>query len=127
MANPNIVDVSTILANNSFFLVSSTADPFTTALVNNPASSGKVYKVNTLIATNVDTANSRVVTIKFFPQDDLGGTGRQIISNVSIPANSSLVVIEKNTSLYLTEDESLGVTAGTANTIVVTTSWEEIS
>ena len=67
MANPNIVDVSTILANNSFFLVSSTADPFTTALVNNPASSGKVYKVNTLIATNVDTANSRVVTIKFLP------------------------------------------------------------
>ena len=49
MANPNIVDVTTILANNSSYLISSDADPFADALVNNPASSGKIFKIKTKI------------------------------------------------------------------------------
>ena len=48
MANPNIVGVATILGNTSTNLISSTADPFATALVNNAASSGKVYKINSI-------------------------------------------------------------------------------
>lgn len=127
MANPNIVAVTTIFANNSSYLISSDADPFATALVNNPASSGKIFKVNAMIVSNVDIANSNLVTVKLFDQDDLGGTGTQIVSSVSIPANSALVVIEKNTSIYLKEDQSIGITAGASNTLVATTSWEEIN
>ena len=127
MANPNIVDVTTILANNSSLLISTNANPFATALVNNPASSGKIYKVNAMIVSNVDTGNSNIVTVRLFDQDNLGGTGRQIVSSVSIPANSALVVIEKNTSIYLKEDQSIGITAGANNVLVATTSWEEIS
>jgi hypothetical protein len=127
MANPNIVAVTTIFANNSSYLISSDADPFADALVNNPASSGKIFKVNTIIVSNVDTVNSNAVTVSVFPQDDLGGTGRQIVSNVSIPANTTLVIVEKNTSIYLKEDQSVGITAGASNTLVATTSWEEIN
>ena len=54
MANPNIVAVTTILGNTSTNLISSTADPFATALVNNAASSGKVYKINSIVVANVD-------------------------------------------------------------------------
>lgn len=127
MANPNIVNVSAIYGNTSSLLISSTADPFATALVNNAASSGKVYKINSILVANVDGSAAADITIKIFSQDDLGGTGTQICSTVSVPADATLVVIDKNTSFYLLEDRSIGATASAANDLVVTCSWEEIN
>lgn len=127
MANPNIVNVTNILGNTSTNLISSTADPFATALVNNAASSGKVYKINSIIVANVDGSSAADITIKIFSEDDLGGTGTAIASTISVPADASLVVIDKTTSFYLLEDKSIGATASAANDLVVTVSWEEIN
>ncbi len=127
MANPNIVNVTTILGNTSTTLISSTADPFATALVNNAASSGKVYKINSIVAANVDGTNAADITIKIFSQDDLGGTGTAIASTISVPADATLIITDKTTTFYLLEDRSIGATASAANDIVVTISWEEIS
>jgi hypothetical protein len=127
MANPNIVNVTSILGNTSTNLISSTANPFTTALVNNAASSGKVYKINSIVVSNVDGSVAADITIKIFSQDDLGGTGTEIVSTVSVPADASLIVTDKTTTFYLLEDKSIGATASAANDLVVTCSWEEIS
>jgi hypothetical protein len=127
VANPNIVNVTTILGNTSTTLISSTADPFATALVNNAASSGKVYKINSIVAANVDGTNAADITIKIFSQDDLGGTGTAIASTISVPADATLIITDKTTTFYLLEDRSIGATASAANDIVVTISWEEIS
>jgi hypothetical protein len=127
VANPNIVNVTNILGNTSTNLISSTADPFATALANNAASSGKVYKINSIIVANVDGSAAADITIKIFSEDDLGGTGTAIASTISVPADASLVVIDKTTSFYLLEDKSLGATASAANDLVVTVSWEEIN
>ena len=127
MANPNIVNVTTILGNTSTTLISSTADPFATALVNNAAASGKVYKINSIVAANVDGSAAADITIKIFSEDDLGGTGTAIASTISVPADATLIVTDKTTSFYLLEDRSIGATASAANDIVVTISWEEIN
>jgi hypothetical protein len=127
MANPNIVNVTTILGNTSSNLISSTADPFATALVNNAASSGKVYKINSIVVANVDGTSNAEITIKIFSQDDLGGTGTAIASTIVVPADATLIVTDKTTSFYLLEDKSIGATASVANDLVVTCSWEEIS
>ena len=127
MANPNIVAVTTILGNTSTNLLSSTADPFATALVNNAASSGKVYKINSIVVANVDGTSNAEITIKIFSQDDLGGTGTAIASTIVVPADATLIVTDKTTSFYLLEDKSIGATASAANDLVVTCSWEEIS
>ena len=127
MANPNIVNVTTIYGNTSTYLISSTADPFATALVNNPASSGKVFKINSIVVANVDGTSAADITIKIFSQDDLGGTGTALASTISVPADSSLVVTDKTTAFYLLEDKSIGATASAANDLVVTCSWEEIN
>ena len=127
MANPNIVNVTSILGNTSSNLISSTDDPFATALVTNAASSGKVYKINSIVVANVDGSAAADITIKIFPNDDLTGTGTAIASTISVPADASLVVIDKTTSFYLLEDKSLGATASAANDLVVTVSWEEIN
>lgn len=127
MANPNIVNVTTIYGNTSSTLISSTADPFATALVNNAASSGKIYKINSIVVANVDGSAAADITIKIFSQDDLGGTGTAIASTVSVPADATLVVTDKTTAFYLLEDKSIGATASAANDLVVTISWEEIN
>jgi hypothetical protein len=127
MANPNIVNVSQIYGNTSSFLISSTANPFATALINNPASSNKIFKINSIVVANVDGTSAADITITLFSQDDLGGTGTALISTASVPADASLVVMDKTTGIYLLEDKSIGATASIANDLVVTCSWEEIS
>jgi hypothetical protein len=127
MANPNIVNVSAIYGNTSSTLISSTVDPFATALVNNAAASGKIYKINSIVIANVDGTSAADITIKIFSQDDLGGTGTAIASTISVPADSTLILTDKSNSFYLLEDKSIGATASAANDLVVTCSWEELN
>jgi hypothetical protein len=127
MANPNILQAATVVGNTSTYLISSTADPFATALVNNAAASGKVYKINSIVVANVDGSAAADITIKIFSEDDLGGTGTAIASTISVPADATLIVTDKTTSFYLLEDKSIGATASAANDLVVTCSWEEIT
>jgi len=124
MAAPNIVNVSTITG-KSFYLALSTTSA--TQLVSNAASSGKVFKINMIQVANVDGSNACDVTVDYHTQDDIGGTAYSLVSTVSVPADASLVVVDKNTALYLEEDRSISVTAGTANDLEVLVSYEEIS
>jgi hypothetical protein len=127
MANPNIINVTNIQGNTSSYVVSTTDNPFSTALVSNPADSGKVYKINTIFIANRDGENARDFTLRLYSEDDLGGSNTEIASTVSVPADSSLILIDKNSSFYLLENKSIGITCSVANTIAVTVSWEEIS
>lgn len=124
MAAPNIVNVSTITGKSFYLALANTS---ATALVSNAASSGKVFKINMIQVANVDGTNACNVTVDYHTQDDIGGTAYSLVSTVSVPADASLVVIDKNTALYLEEDRSISVTAGTANDLEVLVSYEEIS
>lgn len=124
MANPNIVSVSAIYGENSLTSLTTTS---ATSIVSNAASSGKVYKINSLIVANVDGTNAADITINVYSQAALGGTAFALASTVSVPADATLVVIDKNTSIYLKENQSIGATAGTASDLVVIASWEEIN
>jgi hypothetical protein len=127
MANPNIVNVSQIYGNTSSILISSTADPFATPLISNPAGSNKVFKINSIVVANIDGTTAVDVTVRLYSQAALGGTGTALISTASVPADASLVVMDKTTGIYLLEDKSIGAVASIANDLVITCSWEEIS
>jgi hypothetical protein len=124
MAAPNIVNVTTITGKSNVVSLTTTS---ATAVVSNAASSGKVFKINSLVVSNVDGTNAADITISLYSQDDIGGTATEIVSTVSVPADASLIVIDKNTSIYLEEDRSIGATAGAANDLKVVVSYEEIS
>jgi hypothetical protein len=124
VANPNIVNVTSILGKSAVVDLTSTS---ATSVVSNAASSNKVFKINSLIVSNVDGTNAADITINYYSAAALGGTATQIVSTVSVPADSSLVVIDKNTSFYLEEDKSIGATAGSANDLKVLISYEDIS
>lgn len=124
MAAPNIVSVTTITGKTAVVDLTSTS---ATAVVSNAASSGKVFKINSLIVSNVDGSSAADITISLYSEDDIGGTATQIVSTVSVPAEASLVVIDKSTGLYLEEDRSIGATASSASDLKVVCSYEEIS
>lgn len=123
MANPNIVNVSAIYGNTSTTALSTTS---ATSLVSNAASSGKVYKIDSIVVANTGSSAANI-TINVYSAAALGGTAYALASTISVPAYASLIVTDKTTAFYLLEDKSVGATAGTANTLVVTTSWEEIN
>lgn len=124
MANPNIVSVTAIYGNSSQTSLTTTN---ATSLVSNAASSGKVYKINSITVANVDGTNAANITVSVYSAASLGGTAYPIVSTVSVPADATLIVTDKTTSFYLKEDQSVGATAGTASDLVVNCSWEEIN
>ena len=124
MANPNIVNVAAIYGNSSSTSLSTTS---ATSLVSNAASSGKVYKINSIVVANVDGTTAADITINVYSAAALGGTAFPIASTISVPADATLIVTDKTTSFYLLENQSIGATAGSASDLVVTASWEEIN
>ena len=124
MANPNIVNVTAIYGKTAVVNLTSTN---ATLVVENVAGSNKVFKINSLIVSNVDGTNAADITVSLYSEDNIGGTATQIVSTVTVPADASLVVIDKTTGLYLEEDKSIGATAGAANDLKVVCSYEEIS
>jgi hypothetical protein len=124
MAAPNIVNVATITGKTVTVDLSTTN---ATQVVSNAASSGKVFKVNSLIVSNVDGTNDAAITVNFYSQDDIGGTATEICKTVTVPADASLVVIDKNSSIYLEEDKSIGAIASAASDLKIVCSYEEIS
>jgi hypothetical protein len=124
MSNPNIVNVTDIRGKTAVVDLTTTN---ATLVVENPASSNKVFKINSLIVSNVDGSSAADITVSLYSEDNIGGTATQIVSTVSVPADASLVVISKDTSIYLEEDKSIGATASASNDLKVVCSYEEIS
>ena len=124
MAAPNIVNVSTITGKSATVALTSTS---ATALVSNAASSGKVFKINMIQVANVDGSNACDVTVDMHSAASGGGTAYSLVSTISVPADASLVALDKNTAIYLEEDRSITATAGTAGDLEVIVSYEEIS
>ena len=124
MAAPNIVNVTTIIGKTAVVNLTTTS---ATSVVSNAASSGKVLKINTLVVSNVDGNSAYDVTVNLYSAAAAGGTATQIASTISVPADATLVVIDKSTSIYLEEDKSIGAIASSASKLKVVCSYEEIS
>jgi len=124
MANPNIVSVTSILGNTTFLTPSDTS---ANTLLSNAASSGNVLKINQIVAANVNGSSAVDCTVAITNQDEGAGTAFPIVSTVSVPADASLIVVDKTTAIYLMEDQSIVVTSGSADDIAYTISYEAIS
>ena len=124
MAAPNLLSPTTINGKTVTVDLSSTS---ATSILSNAASSGKVLKINSLYVANVDGTSNAESTINYYSAAPLGGTATQIASTVVVPADSTLVVIDKDAYIYLEEDRSLGATAGTSSDLKIVCSYEDIS
>ena len=123
MANPNIVNVSSIYGNTNYLIPSTTSATTWTALT--PAA-GTVNKINNIVASNV-TASVATVTVAVNSAAAGAGTNYRLIYQVPVPVNASIVVVDKSTALYLGEAQSIVVTVGTSSAIELTSSYEAIT
>ena len=123
MANPNIVSVASIYGKSVFDDdVATTAS----AIVTNAASSGKVFKINSLIIANIDGSSAADITVDI--RNAAGAsTLVTLAKTVSVPADATLVVITKDSSIYLEEDMAIFLTASAAGDLSGTCSYDEIS
>lgn len=124
MAAPNVVNVTTITAKTTYLTPANTT---ANVLLANAASSGKVFKINMILAANVNGTSASDTTVAINSAAAGSGTSYPIASTISVPADASLIVSDKATSFYLEEDKSIVVTSGTSGAISYTVSYEEIS
>ena len=131
MAAPNIVNVATITGVTTYIAGVSTVGTGNgiSTVVTNAASSGKVVKINCLIATSIGTTTGVTVNHYNSASQFTGAAATvSLASTMTVPTFSSLAVIDKTNSIYLQENEQIGVIAqSNAGTLDVVCSYEEIS
>jgi hypothetical protein len=131
MANPNIANASSILGTTTFLTPSGTS---AVVLLPNAASSNQVFKINQIVAANVNGTSAVDTTVAIYSNGGVaqgsapsGGTAFPVVSTISVPADASLIVVDKTTAIYLMENQSITVTSGTASGITYSVSYEVIS
>ena len=117
MANPNVVAVSSIYANTAV-----DADVAASAVSLLTCASNKLIKVNSLIIANIDGTNAATIDVWV----TRSSADYYIAKTISVPADATLVVIDKNMGLYLTENDVLKIQASAAGDLSATCSYEEI-
>ncbi len=131
MAAPNIVNVATITGITTFRAGISTvgASAGITTIVTNAASSNKVLKINSLVATAIgDTTGVTVQLFDGAAAHTAAAHTVSLASTMTVPLFSSLAVIDKTNSIYLQEGHQIGCTAqSNAGTIDIVCSYEDIS
>jgi hypothetical protein len=131
MANPNIAALTTLTGNTTYLTPSATT---AVVLLPNAASSGQVFRINQIVAANVNGTNAVDTTVSVYTNGAVaqgsapsGGTAFPLASTISVPADASLIVVDKTTAIYLMEGTSISVTSGTASGITYSISYEIIA
>jgi hypothetical protein len=128
MANPNIVNVTSILGGNAGWNLSAT--PTDTLMT---VGSGVIVKLNSITVANVDGTNAADVSVFI---DDLGtgatgvtttgaDTTVYIAKTISVPADATLVLLD--TPIYMMEGDILKGGASAASDLDLLVSYEVIS
>lgn len=119
MATPNLLIANTIIGKTTCNVVTTSA----VSIVENPSSSNKLLKINTLIISNVDGTNSADITVDFYRSS----VARHIVKTVSVSADSSFTAIDKNITIYLEEGDSIRLSASADGDLEAICSYEEIT
>ena len=123
MTAPNLLSPTTITGETAGTNLSTTT---ATAVLNNPANSGKCLKVNTLNVSN-STGAAASITVSYNNAENISGTDFIIVGSLVVPAYATITVIDKLSQYYLKENSSLEAIASAANVLSVTISYEDIS
>ena len=117
MAAPNILSASIITGKQYGAALDTTTS---TSLVANAASSDDLYKINSIIVSNVDGTNSCNATVSWYD----GSNDRHIAKTVAVPANSTLVLLGKESPIYLEEGHSIRGGASANNDLEILICYE---
>ena len=135
MANPNIVNVTSIYGNTAYVIPSSAATATTswtyngtTSLTGLTPAASTVNRVTSITCANT-TSSAATATIAIGNNATFGSA--TVVTypayQISVPANSTLVIIDKTNSVYITENQSVAAYSGTASALTFTATFEAIT
>jgi hypothetical protein len=131
MANPNLINVTTITGNTTYLTPSVTSS---LVLLPNAAASNQVLKINQIIATNANTTSAANATVSIYTNGGVaqgsapsGGVAFPIAATITVPVGAALIVADKSTQIYLSENTSIAVTSSISSALTFTVSYEVIS
>lgn len=133
MANPNIVNVTSIYGNTAYVIPASTSVSVawtyngSTSLTGLTPAAGTVNRVTSIVVSNV-TSSAANATVAIANNATYGsGTPYYIAYQISVPPNASVIVTDKTTSFYVTEGQSVGVISGTSSALNYTATFEALT
>jgi hypothetical protein len=134
MANPNIVNVTSIFGNTAYVVPSGTNATTswtfngTTSLTGLTPAVNTVNRITGIVVTNT-TASAATATVAIGNNPTFASSTvvTYLAFQVSVPANTSLIVTDKTTSFYVTENQSVAVTSGTGTSLTYTATFEAIT
>jgi predicted secreted protein len=117
MSNPNILNTTGISgSSNSYYLTVNNTTLLSGAV-------NTVYKINNITVSNLDGTSNFNFTINHV---NANGANIPLAYQVTVPADASVVVIDKSSSIYITENQGLSASANANNKIGLVLSWEAI-
>jgi len=117
MATPNLVNIATLTPKNA---MGTLADTSRTTMIDVPAESA--IKIESIYLANIDGSSAVDATVEI--SNDDGSNYYKIASTISIPANSTLALID--TPIYLDETDIIAVTAGAGGDLSYHVSYIEM-
>lgn len=124
MANPNIKNPTSIYGKTTHITPSGTSAQ---SFLVNPSGSNKILKTTTLLACNITTTNSDC-SVTLYDSETFGsGVAAPIISTVTIPFDSTVALLDKNSPIWIEENHRLDVNIGVASGINFVLSYEELN
>jgi hypothetical protein len=123
MTAPNLISPTSIYGKTTYISPTGTNE---TLLLTNSDNSNKTYKISSLLAVNIDGSSAVDCTVKLY-NDDTTGTGYAIVNTVAVPADATVILLGKDTPLWIEEDRRITVTASAGDDLTVICSYEEIT
>ena len=120
MAAPNLAGVTTITGKVTGDDDLSTTT--STAILTCPTN--KVCKINTIIAANIDGTNNADVTVGVYDASE--DVTYYLASTVEVAADTTVVVLTKESSIYLEESDEIRAGASATGDISLLVSYDEI-
>lgn len=120
MAAPNIATATSLFGKTMGAALSAT---LTTDILTCPADT--LLKVNSIIVSNVDGVNNADVTVYFY--DNSAAARYALAYTIAVPADSTLVVVGKDSPIYLEESDQIEAGASAVSDLQIVISYEEIS
>ena len=119
MAAPNIMGLTTVTCKSSQLLLTTSNQD----LVTNAASSGQAFKVTSLYVANIHATATATVTVTL----NKAGSPLVLLNATEIPANFTLVVIDKESPINLEENDKIQVLSSAASSLNAFASYEVMS
>lgn len=119
MAAPNIVNVTSIFGKTMGAALGTTT---TTDILT--CGADKVLKINSIIVANIDGTNNCDATVYFW--DNSAGARYALAFTITVPADSTLIVVGKDSPIYLEESDQIEAGASAVNDLQIIISYEEI-